>query len=71
MVELSLVLFFAPGGFSPGTPIFPFPQEPKKKNNKIKYSVVVDEEPLYVDVLPLNQLFTRHFLLFILDNQAK
>ena len=52
MVELSLVLFFAPRGFSPGTPIFPSPQEPKK--NTHTHTAVVDEEPLCVDVLPLN-----------------
>ena len=52
MVELSLVLFFAPRGFSPGTPIFPSPQEPKKET---KHTAVVDEEPLCVDVLPLHR----------------
>ena len=52
VVELSLVLFFAPRGFSLGTPIFPSPQEPKKEK---KNTAVVDEEPLCVDVLPLNR----------------
>ena len=60
MVELSLVLFYAPRGFSPGTPIFPSPQEPKKKKI-IKRTAVEDEEPLCVDVLPLNRYL---FLIF-------
>ena len=58
MVELSLVLFFALRSFSSGTPILPSPQEPKKK---IKRTAVEDEEPLCVDVLPLNRYL---FLIF-------
>ena len=27
-LSLLLVLSFAPGGFCPGTPVFPFPQKP-------------------------------------------
>ena len=54
VVELSLVLFFAPRSFSPCIQIFSSPKEPKKKKKKHTHTAVVDEEPLCVDVLPLN-----------------
>ena len=44
-LSLSLVLSFAPRGFSPGTPVFPSPQKPTFPNsNTIRNRV--DEEPL-------------------------
>ena len=44
-LSLLLVLSFAPRAFSPGTPVFPFPQKPTFSNsNTIRNQV--DEEPL-------------------------
>ena len=44
-LSLMLVFFFAPRGFSPGTPAFPAPQKPTFSNfNSIRNQA--DEEPL-------------------------
>ena len=44
-LSLLLVRFFAPGGFSLGTPVFPSPQKPTfPSSNSIRNQV--DEEPL-------------------------
>ena len=44
-LSLSLVLFLAPRGFSPGTPVFPSPQKPTFPNSNSTRNQV-DEEPL-------------------------
>ena len=44
-LSLLLVLFLAPRGFSPGTPVFPFPQKPTFSNSNSTRNQV-DEEPL-------------------------
>ena len=44
-LSLLLVLFFAPRGFSPGTPVFPSPQKPAFPNSNSTRNQV-DEEPL-------------------------
>ena len=44
-LSLLLVLSFASRGFSPGTPIFPFPQKPTFPNSNSTRNQV-DEEPL-------------------------
>ena len=44
-LSLLLVLFFAPRGFSPGTPVFPSPQKPTFPNSNSTRNKV-DEEPL-------------------------
>ena len=44
-LSLSLVLSFAPRGFSPGTPVFPSPQKPTFPNSSSTRNQV-DEEPL-------------------------
>ena len=44
-LSLLLVLFLAPRGFSPGTPVFPSPQKPAFPNS-ISTRDQVDEEPL-------------------------
>ena len=44
-LSLLLVLSYAPKGFSPGTPVFPFPQKPSFPNSN-STSSQVDEEPV-------------------------
>jgi len=44
-LSLLLVLSLAPRGFSPGTPVFPSPQEPTFPNSNSTRNQV-DEEPL-------------------------
>ena len=44
-LSLLLVLFLAPRGFSPGTPVFPSPQKPTFPNSNLTRNQV-DEEPL-------------------------
>ena len=44
-LSLLLVLFLAPRGFSPGTPVFPSPQKPALPNYNLSRNQV-DEEPL-------------------------
>ena len=44
-LSLLLVRSFAPRGFSPGTPVFPSPQEPTFPNSNL-IRIRVDEEPL-------------------------
>ena len=46
-LSLLLVLFSAPRGFSPGTPIFPSPQKPTFLNsNSIRNARAFNDEPL-------------------------
>ena len=47
---LLLVLSLAPGGFSPGTPVFPSPQKPTFPNSNSTRNQV-DEEPLCVSAI--------------------
>ena len=42
-LSLLLVLSYAPKGFSPGTPVFPFPEKPSFPNSN---STKLDEEPV-------------------------
>ena len=44
-LSLLLVPSLAPGGFSPGTPVFPSPQKPKFPNSSSTRNQV-DDEPL-------------------------
>ena len=44
-LSLLLVLSLAPGGFSPGTPVFPSPQKPTFPNSNLTRNQE-DEEPL-------------------------
>ena len=44
-LSLLLVLYLAPRGFSPGTPVFPSPQKPTFSNSNSTRNQV-DEEPL-------------------------
>ena len=44
-LSLLLDLSYAPKGFSPGTPVFPFPQKPSFPNSN-STSSQVDEEPV-------------------------
>ena len=39
-LNLLLVLFLAPGGFSPGTPVFPSPQKPTFPNSNLIWIIV-------------------------------
>ena len=45
--EFVVVLSFALKGFSPGTPVFPSPQEPTFPNSSLTRNQV-EEEPLHV-----------------------
>ena len=44
-LSLLLVLSYAPKGFSPGTPVFPFPQKPSFPSSN-STSSQIDEEPV-------------------------
>ena len=51
-LSLLLVLFSAPRGFSPGTPVFPSPQKPTFLNsNSIRNARAFNEEPRKVPFL--------------------
>ena len=58
-LSLLLVLSFAPRGFSPGTPVFPSPQNPTFPNSNSARNQVDEEH--FVGVLPL-----RHYLFIYL-----
>ena len=66
-LSLSLVLSFAPGGFSPGTPVFPSPRKPTFSNSNSTRNQV-HEEPLYgcatSNSLFIYFLFTNFFGVF-------
>ena len=55
-LSLLLVVYFAPRGFSPGTPVFPSPQKPTFSNSNSTRNQV-DELELLVDVLPPNHYY--------------
>ena len=61
-LSLLLVLFLAPRGFSPGTPVFPSPQKPTFPNSNLTRNQV-DEEPL-CGFATCKSLFIFFYLLY-------
>ena len=71
-LSLLLVLFLAPRGFSPGTPVFPSPQKPTFPNsNSIWNSQALYHEPLArviaqaPPVFDIKFAFTFSFYIFV------
>ena len=62
-LSLLLVLFLAPRGFSPGTPVFPSPKKPTFPNSNSTRNQV-DEEPLYRCATSKSLLILFIFLYF-------
>ena len=63
-LSLLLVLFFAPRGFSPGTPVFLSPQKPTFPNSNSTRSQV-DEEPPGGSATSKSLFISLFFILFI------
>ena len=68
-LRLSLVLSFAPRGFSPGTLVFPSPQKPTFPNSNSTRNQV-DEEPL-CGFATCKSLFIYLFYLFYIGRPRK
>ena len=66
--SLLLVLFLAPRGFSPGTPVFLSPQKPTFPNSNSTRNQV-DEEPL-CGCATCKSLFIHLFYLFIFKDET-